>query len=99
MRFEFEDENLRQLYENPHVVLRRFGPEATRAFRKKMGFLAAAESETDLRNYKALHFEKLKGGRVGQHSIRLNLQWRLIFRIENDAMGRILIIVEIVDYH
>ena len=79
--------------------LRYLGPDLIRAYRKKVGFLAAAESEVDLRGYKALHFEKLAGGRAGQHSIRLNKQWRLILRIESDEQGRLLIIIEIVDYH
>lgn len=64
-----------------------------------LGFLSAAESELDLRAYKALHFEKLVGDRAGRHSIRLNRQWRLIVRIETDPNGQLLIIVEIVDYH
>lgn len=80
-------------------MLPRIGADVTKAFRKKMGFLANAESESDLRSYRALRFEKLKGGRVGQHSIRLNDQWRLILRIGKDAEGHLLIIVEIVDYH
>ena len=99
MRFEFEDDDLRRLYEERDFVLPRIGPDVTKAFRKKMGFIASAGSESDLRSYRALRFEKLKGGRVGQHSIRLNDQWRLILRIETDADGRLLIIVEIVDYH
>ena len=99
MRFEFEDDDLRKLYEERDFVLPRLGPDVTKAFRKKMGFLVSAASDSDFWNYRALHFEKLKGGRAGQHSIRLNHQWRLILRIENDSMGRLLIIVEIVDYH
>lgn len=99
MRFEFEDDDLRRLYEEREFVLSRIGADVTKSFRKKMGFLANAESESDLRSYRALRFEKLKGGRVGQHSIRLNDQWRLILRIEKDAEGNLLIIVEIVDYH
>ena len=99
MRFEFEDEHLRRLYEELDFVLPQLGPDLIKAYRKKVGFLAAAESEVDLRNYKALHFEKLSGGRAGQHSIRLNQQWRPILRIESDAQGRLLIIIEIVDYH
>ncbi len=99
MRLIFEDDDLRRLYEEPDFVLSRFGSDAVKAFRKKVGFLAAAESESDLRNYKALRLEKLRGGRAGQHSIRLNRQWRLILRIETDAEGRLLVIVEIVDYH
>ena len=58
-----------------------------------------AESEIDLRRYKALHFEKLRGGRSGQHSIRLNRQWRLILRMETDAEGRLLIIVEVANHY
>ncbi len=99
MKFEFEDDDLRRLYEERDFVLPRIGPDVTKAFRRKMGLIASAESESDLRSYRALRFEKLKGGRVGQHSIRLNDQWRLILRIETDAEGRLLIIVEIVDYH
>ena len=39
--------------------------------------------------------ERLKGGRAGQHSIRINDQWRICFRwSEGDASD-----VEIVDYH
>lgn len=99
MQLTFEDDDLRRLYEERSFVLPRLGPDVVKAFRKKVGFLAAAESESDLRNYRALHFEKLRGGRAGQHSIRLNRQWRLILRIESDAEGRLLVIVEIADYH
>ena len=70
MRLDFEDDDLRRLYEERDFVLPRLGPDVVKAFRKKVGFLAQAESEIDLRNYRALHFEKLKGGRAGQHSIR-----------------------------
>lgn len=38
--------------------------------------------------------EALKGSRVGQHSIRINDQWRICFRWESGAHE-----VEIVDYH
>jgi len=41
------------------------------------------------------HLEALKGNRLGQHSIRINSQWSLCFRWQdNDAFD-----VEIVDYH
>ena len=98
MKLEFEDGDLRRLYEERDFVLPRLGSDVVKAFRKKLGFLAQAESEIDLRNYKALHFEKLRGGRAGQHSIRLNRRWRLILRVETDAEGRLLVIVEVVDY-
>lgn len=99
MRLVFDDDNLRRLYEEPDFVLSSVGPDLTKAYRKKLGLLAAATSELDLRSFTSLHFEKLSGDRAGQHSIRLNKQWRLILRLETDDQERVLIIVEIVDYH
>jgi proteic killer suppression protein len=99
MRIRFRDDELRRLYEDPDFTAPQFGRDLVKAFRKKVAFLQAAASELDLRNYRALHFEKLVGNRAGQHSIRLNDQWRLILSLETDPEGRVLIIVEIVDYH
>jgi proteic killer suppression protein len=99
VRIQFASDELRQLFEDPNFVAPRLGRDVIRAYRKKVGFLVAAGSEMDLRNYRALHFEKLRGDREGQHSIRLNDQWRLILRLETDDEGRILIVIEIVDYH
>jgi toxin HigB-1 len=99
VKIEFADEELRRLYVGPEFVLPQFGQDLIRAYRKKIGFLASANSELDLRAYKALRYEKLRGDREGQHSVRLNQQWRLILRVETDEDERLLIIVEIVDYH
>ena len=99
MRIRFEDDDLRRLHEEHDFVLPRLGPEVIRAFRKKVAYLEEAESEADLRHYKALHYEKLRGGRSGQRSIRLNRQWRLILRVEADADGSLLIVVEVVNHY
>jgi len=57
--------------------------------------LDAAESLDDLRVPPGNRLEKLKGNRDGQHSIRVNDQWRLCFVWKDgDAQD-----VEIVDYH
>lgn len=70
-----------------------------KAARSKLNFIKGAVDERDLRNWKGLHFEKLKGDRKGQCSIRLNNQWRLIFTIENDTVPARLTVLEICDYH
>jgi toxin HigB-1 len=44
-------------------------------------------------------FEKLKGKRSPDYSMRLNDQFRLIFQIEKEAGGNRLVILEIEDYH
>ena len=63
--------------------------------RRKLEMLAAAQTLEDLTSPPGNRLEALKRDRRGQHSIRINDQWRLCFRWENgDAYD-----VEIVDYH
>ena len=54
----------------------------------------AAEDVEDLRRPPSNRLEKLKGDRVGQHSIRVNDQWRICFRWSGGAHD-----VELTDYH
>lgn len=61
--------------------------------------LIAAADERDLYAMKSLHYEKLKGKRAHQRSIKLNDQWRLVMRTESGDDGRVIILIEIIDYH
>lgn len=62
---------------------------------RKLLILDAAERLDDLRVPPGNRLEKLRGDRAGQHSIRVNDQWRICFRWEgSDAHD-----VDIVDYH
>jgi len=62
---------------------------------RKLRMLNRAEHLNDLRVPPANRLEKLKGDRLGQHSIRINDQWRICFIWhDRDALQ-----VEIVDYH
>ena len=63
--------------------------------RIKLARLAAVESLFDLRDLPGNRFEALKGDRRGQYSIRINEQYRICFRWENDRAED----VEIIDYH
>jgi proteic killer suppression protein len=99
MRLGFGDDELRRLYEEPDLHAPRYGTDLVKAIRKKIGIIVAAANEQDLRSMKSLHFEKLVGDRAGQHSMRLNDQWRLVFRLETDDDGRVVVILEVVDYH
>jgi len=57
--------------------------------------LDAAEALQDLRVPPSHHLEKLAGKRKGQHSLRINDQWRICFIWKGtDAYN-----VEVVDYH
>jgi proteic killer suppression protein len=62
---------------------------------RKMRMLNNAVTLNDLRIPPANRLEKLSGNRVGQHSIRINDQWRLCFEWrDGDAYA-----FDIVDYH
>lgn len=72
----------------------RFRSIASIALRK-LDMLDAAVNINDLRVPCGNHLEKLSGNRRGQHSIRINDQWRICF-IWDDGQAEE---VEIVDYH
>ena len=69
------------------------------AYRKRMQQIRAAPDERDLYAQKSLHFEKLKGDRSHQRSIRLNDQWRLILEFKGRGPQKVVVIVSIEDYH
>ena len=63
--------------------------------RRKLRMLNNAKTLDDLRIPPANRLEALKGKRKGQHSIRINDQWRICFVWSNGDANK----VEIVDYH
>ncbi|NGX17740.1 type II toxin-antitoxin system RelE/ParE family toxin [Wenzhouxiangella sp. XN24] len=74
---------------------RRLPRDVQRLAARKLEILAAAGNLDTLRVPPSNRLEKLKGDRSGQHSIRINDQWRICFVWKGgDALE-----VEIVDYH
>lgn len=95
---EFEDDQLALvLTDRGHET--GLGANLIQAVRRKLQFVIAATDERDLRNLKSLHYEKLKGDRAGQRSIRLNKQWRLVFRLDESVTPSKVIIIGVEDYH
>ena len=78
---------------NIQVVLRFRNIE--RVARRKLLQLQAATELASLRVPPGNQLEALKGDRKGQHSIRINDQWRVCFQWRADGAHN----VEIVDYH
>lgn len=75
------------------LVVRRYRAIERQA-RRKLLLLDAAVRLDDLRAPPGNRLEALKGDRSGQHSIRINDQWRICFRWHDEAAWD----VEIVDY-
>jgi len=98
VHFEFKARNLLLLYTEEKDA-HRYPPDVVEGFFEVMAIIDNAKNESDIRAFKYLHFEKLRGSRAGQHSLKLNKQFRLIVKIEEDEHGKLLWIIEIVDYH
>jgi proteic killer suppression protein len=82
-------------HDNNSRATRAFPQELRRVARRKLLYLHDAAEIKDLRVPPGNRLEALKGNRKGLHSIRINEQWRVVFRWQNgQAMD-----VEIVDYH
>jgi proteic killer suppression protein len=77
------------------LPVRRFGPDVQRQALKKLRLLHAAGTLSDLRIPPNNRLEALSGDRKGQHSIRVNDQFRLCFVWKDGKAER----VELVDYH
>jgi proteic killer suppression protein len=73
---------------------KRFG-SIVKVATRKLAQLDAAETLEFLRSPPGNRLEELKGDRSGQHSIRINDEWRVCFRWTNTGPAN----VEIVDYH
>jgi proteic killer suppression protein len=74
---------------------RRFARPLARTALRKLLLLDAAETLADLRIPPGNRLERLTGNRQGQHSIRINSQWRICFVWRDGTAHE----VEIVDYH
>jgi proteic killer suppression protein len=62
---------------------------------RKLDIINAAFNLDDLRSPPGNHLEKLSGNLIGYHSIRINQQWRIIFKWQNGGAED----VKIIDYH
>ncbi len=98
MKVEFDDDDLDRL-ETDAQFTAGYSQEVVSAFRKRMQQIRAFRDERDFQAVRSLNFEKLKGNREGQHSIRLNLKWRLILEVRGGHPCKVIGIIEIVDYH
>jgi proteic killer suppression protein len=98
MDVEFANEELKQL-ETDKDFTADYPREIVKGFRKRMQAIRSALDERDLRAIKSNHFEKLKGSRGHQHSIRINKQMRLVFEIQPGVPKNTIRIIEIEDYH
>lgn len=69
-----------------------------KATRRKLTLFRASIDDRSLRNWKSLHYEKLKGNLEGKRSIRVNNQYRLVFEL-SETEPKTITVFAIEDYH
>lgn len=77
------------------IISKKLPPEIQQTSRRKLRMLNSSIDIVDLRIPPSNRLEKLKGGLRGFYSIRINNQWRIIFKWKNGNAFE----VRIVDYH
>ena len=90
---DFRDKEARKIWEG--TTSRKLPVSIQPIARRKLRMLNNARLLKDLRIPPANRLEALKGTRKGQHSVRINDQWRVCFVWKNGDAHQ----VEIVDYH
>jgi proteic killer suppression protein len=98
MEVQFGTDSLRRLKEDPDYD-GGYAEGIVKSYRRKVQYIGQAGDERDLYAMRSLNFERLKGDREHQYSIRLNDQWRLILEFAGKAPNKVVVVVEIEDYH
>lgn len=75
----FRDDWLRAFFVDD-IPSRHIPPDLESRLFRKLQMIDDAMNDQDLRVPPSNHFEKLRGNLAGRHSIRVNRQWRLVFR-------------------
>lgn len=96
MIVSFGDEGTVDLYHGRNTSrARRILPDIRQRALVKLDMLNAAHNLLDLRSPPGNRLEALSGRWAGFHSIRINQQWRIIFRWESGKIYD----VQLIDYH
>lgn len=96
MIVSFGDAATEDLYHGRHTSrVRRLPTDVVAVVLRKLDMLRAANQLLDLRSPPGNRLEALRGNYAGYHSIRVNDQWRIVFRWESDGAHE----VSLRDYH
>ena len=98
MEVRFGTDSLRRLKADPEYD-GGYAEGIVKTYRRRIRFIEQAPDERDFYHMNSLNFERLKGKRNHQYSMRLNDQWRLILEFSGKAPNKIIVVVGIEDYH
>ena len=93
MILDFGDKETKKVWEGEFS--RKLPIKIQQIARRKLRMIHRSQDLLDLSIPPSNHLEKLKGNLEGFYSIRINIQWRIIFIWDLDAASK----VQIIDYH
>ena len=87
MEIEFEQDYLRELYEEGKAKGKkhRFQPSIIKRYKNTIDTLRVAKRIEDLFLFRSLNYEKLVGDKKGFESVRVNQQYRIEFRTRTEG--------------
>lgn len=86
MLVKFNSSYLEKIYQGKTKGKISYSSEVVIQFKKTVLKLEQADNTAQLRQFRSLNFEALKGDKKGLYSVRVNKQYRLEFQIENDTI-------------
>jgi len=98
MKVRYVDEQT-ALVETNQAHKLRLPVVVVKVVRRRIRVLRQCLDERDIRAIPSFHYEKLKGKRDGQRSIRINDQWRLIVHVDRECDPIEIEIVEISNHY
>ena len=93
MIVSFGDKDTKKIWEGDRI--KRFSKDIQETGRRKLRMLNNSQNLADLQIPPSNRLEKLKGSLKDYYSIRINDQWRIIFKWQSGNASN----VEIIDYH
>jgi toxin HigB-1 len=93
----FADKRLEDFFFNEKIPRGTEWSNVRKIVRRKLAALNAAQRISDLKAPPGNQLEALKDDLLGYHSIRVNDQWRVIFKWPSSTQGPSL--VDVIDYH
>lgn len=102
MIVEFNNAYLQRIFEGKQVIGKpKYSQDVVLKYKKTVLMLQNAENVKELRKFRGLNFEALKGEFKGYYSVRVDLSYRLILRVEKDSVviTDILIIEDLTNHY
>lgn len=87
MIVQFNNAYLQKIFEGKQVTGKpKYSQDVILKYKKTVLMLQNTESIQELRKFRGMNFEALKGNFKGYYSVRVDLQYRLILSVEKDSV-------------